>query len=384
VRQSWVEYAGSTPVANRKRSYLYVGSAFSYRRTVWGAMRPCTAGATCSSSACHPLLRTGSHRRPVVTFSGIGDNLMDYIQGAFNPADLNCNAAIHKLQAGYCTRAQQGRSRLYEHRVQSVCSESPTFNDQPMNSSGLHGGPVELAHEPSDCEWPAGGPKLRKWYGETEKLTGPKGRGPSEGPDEEEDQYDGPRNAVLVTDADRPLGELLVLQLVLSRCAACFPQLLTNMSLPSLRSQHAYMSSAFMCSSRTCRTRIRVLVKDLVKAKQEFGPYIEPVRGDVSNAAALREAMRGVRAVVVIGPVGMSMRAAADARVEHVVLASCIGELPLIDTCTCSAPDSNCPLVHCVAAPGLACPTTSSRQVLRAKPSFRLQGCHLIAVQSKS
>ena len=66
---------------------------------------------------------------------------------------------------------------------------------------------------------------MRRWYGETEKLTFPKDGGPT--PEEEDDDdpdTDGSRDAILVTDADTPLGELLVLQLVLSRCAApAFP-----------------------------------------------------------------------------------------------------------------------------------------------------------------
>lgn len=63
------------------------------------------------------------------------------------------------------------------------------------------------------------GPKLRRWYGETEKLTFPKDGGePPEEEAEEDPDLDGTKEAVLVTDADTPLGELLVLQLVLSRC----------------------------------------------------------------------------------------------------------------------------------------------------------------------
>jgi hypothetical protein len=65
----------------------------------------------------------------------------------------------------------------------------------------------------------AAGPKMRKWYGETEKLTlaHDDGGSPEDtGADHEQDE--GPRNAVLVTDADSPLGTLIVLQLVLSRC----------------------------------------------------------------------------------------------------------------------------------------------------------------------
>ena len=80
-------------------------------------------------------------------------------------------------------------------------------------------------------------------------------------------------------------------------------------------------------TNAVCRTRIRILVKDIKKAKNEFGPYVEPVRGDASNASALREALRGVRAIVVTGAVGDCIEAAAARQIDHVVLASCTGGL---------------------------------------------------------
>ena len=63
----------------------------------------------------------------------------------------------------------------------------------------------------------AAGPKLRKWYGEGERIPRD-GGGMPEGPEEEnllEDEEAG--DAVLVTDADSPMGELIVLQLILAR-----------------------------------------------------------------------------------------------------------------------------------------------------------------------
>ena len=58
----------------------------------------------------------------------------------------------------------------------------------------------------------AAGPKLRKWYGEGERKQGNKKQS---GPGDEEEE---PRDAILVTDADSPLGELVLLQLILARC----------------------------------------------------------------------------------------------------------------------------------------------------------------------
>lgn len=61
---------------------------------------------------------------------------------------------------------------------------------------------------------------MRKWYGETDKLVMPKDGGP-QGPDreEEKDEPSGPREAVVVVGGDSELGQLVVLQLVLARCA---------------------------------------------------------------------------------------------------------------------------------------------------------------------
>jgi hypothetical protein len=66
----------------------------------------------------------------------------------------------------------------------------------------------------------AAGPKLRKWYGEGERLPSDGGglepaRAPE--PEPEEDTEDEPKEAILVTDGNSPTGEQIVLQLILSR-----------------------------------------------------------------------------------------------------------------------------------------------------------------------
>ena len=59
----------------------------------------------------------------------------------------------------------------------------------------------------------------------------PRDGGNSPGPETEEED-DGVRDAILVTDADTPMGELIVLQLVLSRYAAVTARCLhTNVRL---------------------------------------------------------------------------------------------------------------------------------------------------------
>lgn len=74
-----------------------------------------------------------------------------------------------------------------------------------------------------------------------------------------------------------------------------------------------------------CRARIRALVKDAAKAKAEFGPYIEPISGSVNDANAVREAMRGARAVVVTGAAGAAINEARRRRVQHLILPHCDG-----------------------------------------------------------
>lgn len=70
-------------------------------------------------------------------------------------------------------------------------------------------------------------------------------------------------------------------------------------------------------------------MKDAVKTKQEFGPYVKPVQGDVNNSESLEKVMKGAKSVVICGPVGKSARAAAALGLEHIVLPSVLGTLHL-------------------------------------------------------
>ena len=78
-------------------------------------------------------------------------------------------------------------------------------------------------------------------------------------------------------------------------------------------------------STACCRSEVRVLVKDKLKTKQEFGPYVKPVQGDANNADSLRKVMKGAKSVVICGPVGQSARAAAALGLQHIVLPSALG-----------------------------------------------------------
>ncbi|GLI62964.1 hypothetical protein VaNZ11_005821, partial [Volvox africanus] len=121
------------------------------------------------------------------------------------------------------------------------------------------------------------GPKLRKWYGAGER--------PVDGGEEQEpDEPDTMSDVVLVTDADSPIGEQVVLQLILAR------------------------------------QQLRLLVRDLAAAKTAYGPYATPLPTDAGTSL---RALRGVKCLVLLGrPVRGLIEAAKAARVKHVVLLS--------------------------------------------------------------
>ncbi|KAK6773370.1 hypothetical protein RDI58_028608 [Solanum bulbocastanum] len=108
-----------------------------------------------------------------------------------------------------------------------------------------------------------GGPKLRKWYGAPELL-------PKDGSLSEEDmssEEDEVRDAVLVTDGDNEIGQMIILSLIIKR------------------------------------TRIKALVKDKRVAMEAFGTYVEvaamkPIAGDARDRSLLKKALSGVRAVI--------------------------------------------------------------------------------------
>ncbi|XP_034209088.1 uncharacterized protein LOC117622505 isoform X2 [Prunus dulcis] len=100
-----------------------------------------------------------------------------------------------------------------------------------------------------------GGPKLRKWYGAPELL-------PKDGTDVEEDdefpEGEETRDAVLVTDGDSEMGQMVILSLIVKRA------------------------------------RIKALVKDKRAALEAFGTYVE--EGFLSTVGSLK----GVKHVILL------------------------------------------------------------------------------------
>ncbi|KAJ6706271.1 hypothetical protein OIU79_010838 [Salix purpurea] len=104
-----------------------------------------------------------------------------------------------------------------------------------------------------------GGPKLRKWYGAPDLL-------PKDGSDaEDEDELpeaNEVRDAVLVTDGDSEIGQMIILSLIVKKA------------------------------------RVKALVKDKRAAMEAFGTYVESMAGDASSQPFLKKALRGVRAII--------------------------------------------------------------------------------------
>ncbi|KAI9160276.1 hypothetical protein LWI28_006751 [Acer negundo] len=129
-----------------------------------------------------------------------------------------------------------------------------------------------------------GGPKLRKWYGAPDLI--PKDESDEEDQDKDEDEYpDGVRDAVLVTDGDSEIGQMVILSLIVKR------------------------------------TQIKALVKDKRNAMESFGNYVESMAGDASDKKFLKKALQGVRSIV-CPKEGFIANVGSLKGVKHVILLS--------------------------------------------------------------
>ncbi|KAK4410480.1 hypothetical protein Sango_0121000 [Sesamum angolense] len=145
---------------------------------------------------------------------------------------------------------QQLNSSKFPWRVRLQLSLSSTL--RPCTATGLS---RISDHVPVSK---SGGPKLRKWYGAPDLL-------PKDGNELEEDEAaeeDEVRDAVLVTDGDNEIGQMIILSLIVKR------------------------------------VRVKTLVKDKRVAMEAFGTYVESMAGDTKDTAFLKKALRGVRAVI--------------------------------------------------------------------------------------
>lgn len=128
-----------------------------------------------------------------------------------------------------------------------------------------------------------GGPKLRKWYGATDNLPGDGGQ-QQEG--ENSSDVDEIRDAVLVTDGDSEIGQMVILSLIVKRA------------------------------------RIKALVKDKRAAVEAYGTYVESIAGDRSDPLVLKKAMKGVRAIICATNEGFLQNIRNLGGIQHVVFLS--------------------------------------------------------------
>ncbi|KAL2926387.1 Sanguinarine reductase [Bienertia sinuspersici] len=176
-------------------------------------------------------------------------------------------------------------------------SSTPSFLPPKPTKSSIPSSPLTLLRNPplwlcyaskkpsfvdQILDYIEGGPKLRKWYGAPELL--PKDGSIAEEEDETAD-VDEARDAVLVTDGDSDIGQMVILSLIVKRI------------------------------------RVKALVKDRRAALEAFGTYVESLTGDASNKAFLNKAMKGVRAIICPNE-GFSSKVGNLQGVEHVVLLS--------------------------------------------------------------
>ncbi|KAG8388418.1 hypothetical protein BUALT_Bualt02G0123800 [Buddleja alternifolia] len=126
-----------------------------------------------------------------------------------------------------------------------------------------------------------GGPKLRKWYGAPDIMQ-KDGSALEEDEATEEEEV---RDAVLVTDGDNEIGQMIILSLIVKRI------------------------------------RVKALVKDKRAAMEAFGTYVESMAGDAKDETYLKKALKGVRAVIC--PIeGFLCNIESWKGVEHVILLS--------------------------------------------------------------
>ncbi|CAL8463745.1 g3279 [Coccomyxa elongata] len=133
------------------------------------------------------------------------------------------------------------------------------------------------------------GPKLRKWYGEGERMPVDGGMSDESDKVNAEPEDEGLRDAILVTDADNPTAEQIILQLILSRA------------------------------------KIRALAKNATATSTAYGSYVTPVEGNTGNTRALEAALRGVRAVICTGRLGDLLPLCQQKKVEHLILLTSVG-----------------------------------------------------------
>ncbi|XP_074294851.1 uncharacterized protein LOC141622754 isoform X1 [Silene latifolia] len=147
-------------------------------------------------------------------------------------------------------------------RLQCNATKKPSFVDQIL-------------------DYIQGGPKLRKWYGAPELL--PKDGSVTQ--EEDDPDVEDARDAVLVTDGDSDIGQMVILSLIVKRA------------------------------------KVKALVKDRRAALEAFGTYVESFSGDANDKTAIKKVLKGVRAVICPNE-GFLSKVGSLKGVQHVILLS--------------------------------------------------------------
>ncbi|KAG9457321.1 hypothetical protein H6P81_001829 [Aristolochia fimbriata] len=127
-----------------------------------------------------------------------------------------------------------------------------------------------------------GGPKLRKWYGAPDLR--PKNEEFAE--EEDESLEEETRDAILVTNGDSEIGQMVILSLIVKRA------------------------------------RVKSLVKDKRAAVESFGTYVESISGDTRDKSFMKKALKGVHAIICPSNEGFFSEIGSMRGVQHIVLLS--------------------------------------------------------------
>ncbi|KAL8153441.1 hypothetical protein V2J09_011201 [Rumex salicifolius] len=173
----------------------------------------------------------------------------------------------------YLYSTSSSRSRPFMHSNFSTCVER---GSQFRCNAGK-----KIGFFDQILDYIEGGPKLRRWYGAPDLL-------PKDGSLEEEEgeiAMEEVRDAVLVTDGDSDIGQMVILSLIVKRA------------------------------------RVKALVKDKRAAMEAFGNYVESLAGDANSNIYMKKALRGVRAIICPSE-GFLSKVESFKGVQHIVVLS--------------------------------------------------------------
>ncbi|GFP85720.1 hypothetical protein PHJA_000715700 [Phtheirospermum japonicum] len=169
---------------------------------------------------------------------------------------------------------------LYRNRAFESIKPSPASENR-FSFTCFSSKKKQLSFMDQILDYIEGGPKLRKWYGAPDLL--PKD-GTELGEDESAEVED-VRDAVLVTDGDNEIGQMIILSLIIKR------------------------------------VRVKALVKDKRVSMEAFGTYVESMAGDPKDNKFLNKALRGVRAIICSNE-GFLSNIDSWKGIQHVILLS--------------------------------------------------------------